>query len=116
MAENTVAENNMDKNSMDKGSMRHLKQTKETYQPFVFYTDLNISEHSKVILLKCVVLVSSALFIAVTFLYERHHTRLVRYYRGMVITMPLFGTLMLALVLANASIPLSCNFVGKDCC
>ena len=40
-------------------------------------------------------LVSSALFIAVPFLYERHHTRLVRYYRGMVITMPLFGTLML---------------------
>ena len=58
-------------------------------------------------------LVSSALFIAVTFLYERHHTRLVRYYRGMVITMPLFGTLMLTLVLANASIPLSCNFVGE---
>ena len=40
-------------------------------------------------------LVSSALFIAVTFLYERHHTRLVRYYRGLVVTMPLFGTLML---------------------
>ncbi len=58
-------------------------------------------------------LVSSALFIAVTFLYERHQTRLVRYYRGMVITMPLFGTLMLTLVLANASIPLSCNFVGE---
>ena len=58
-------------------------------------------------------LVSSALFIGVTFLYERHHTRLVRYYRGMVITMPLFGTLMLVLVLANASIPLSCNFVGE---
>ena len=58
-------------------------------------------------------LVSSALFIAVTFLYERHHTRLVRYYRGMVITMPLFGTLMLTLVLANASIPLSCNFIGE---
>jgi len=58
-------------------------------------------------------LVSSALFIAVTFLYERHHTRLVRYYRGMVVTMPLFGTLMLTLVLANASIPLSCNFVGE---
>ena len=58
-------------------------------------------------------LVSSALFIAVTLLYERHHTRLVRYYRGMVITMPLFGALMLTLVLANASIPLSCNFVGE---
>ncbi len=58
-------------------------------------------------------LVSSALFIAVTYLYERHHTRLVRYYRGMIITMPLFGTLMLTLVLANASIPLSCSFVGE---
>ena len=58
-------------------------------------------------------LVSSALFIAVTLLYERHHTRLVKYYRGVVVTMPLFGTLMLTLVLANASIPLSCNFVGE---
>ena len=58
-------------------------------------------------------LVSSALFIAVTLLYERHHTRLVKYYRGMVITMPLFGALMLSLVLANASIPLSCNFIGE---
>lgn len=58
-------------------------------------------------------LVSSALFIAVTFLYERHHTRLVKYYRGMVVTMPLFGVLMMALILANASIPLSCNFIGE---
>lgn len=58
-------------------------------------------------------LVSSALFIAVTLLYERHQTRLVKYYRGVAITMPLFGALMLALVLANASIPLSCNFMGE---
>lgn len=58
-------------------------------------------------------LVSSALFIAVTLLYERHHTRLVKYYRGVVISMPLFGTLLLLLILANASIPLSCNFVGE---
>ena len=58
-------------------------------------------------------LVSSALFIAVTLLYERFHTRLVKYYRGVAITMPLFGMLMLILVLANASIPLSCNFIGE---
>nr|YP_001633639.1 NADH dehydrogenase subunit 4 [Negombata magnifica]CAM06604.1 NADH dehydrogenase subunit 4 [Negombata magnifica] len=58
-------------------------------------------------------LVSSALFIAVTFLYDRYHTRLIKYYRGMVITMPLFGMLLLILVLANASIPLSCNFIGE---
>lgn len=58
-------------------------------------------------------LVSSALFIAVTYLYDRHHTRLVKYYRGAAVTMPLYGTLLLVLVLANASIPLSCNFVGE---
>nr|CAD1874631.1 nad4 [Tethya wilhelma] len=58
-------------------------------------------------------LVSSALFIIVTLLYDRFHTRLVKYYRGMAITMPLFGVLMLVLVLANASIPLSCNFIGE---
>ena len=58
-------------------------------------------------------LVSSALFIAVTYLYDRHHTRLVKYYRGAVVIMPLYGILLLALVLANASIPLSCNFVGE---
>ena len=58
-------------------------------------------------------LVSSALFITVTCLYDRHHTRLVKYYRGMTGAMPLFSALMLALVLANASVPLSCNFVGE---
>ena len=31
----------------------------------------------------------------------------------MAITMPLYGILMLTLVLANASIPLSCNFIGE---
>lgn len=58
-------------------------------------------------------LVSSALFIGVTCLYDRHQTRLVKYYRGMMGAMPLFSALMLVLVLANASVPLSCNFVGE---
>lgn len=58
-------------------------------------------------------LVSSALFIAVTFLYDRYHTRLIKYYRGMCVTMPLFGLLLFVLVLANASLPLSCNFIGE---
>lgn len=58
-------------------------------------------------------LVSSALFIAVTFIYDRYRTRLIKYYRGMAVTMPLFSMLLLILVLANASIPLSCNFIGE---
>ena len=58
-------------------------------------------------------LVSSGLFIAVTNLYDRHQTRLVKYYRGMAGAMPVFSALVLALVLANASVPLSSNFVGE---
>lgn len=58
-------------------------------------------------------LVSSALFIVVTYLYERHHTRLIKYYRGITITMPLFVSIFLILTLANMGIPLSCNFVAE---
>ena len=47
--------------------------------------------------------VSSALFIIVTLLYERHHTRLVKYYRGwgvgVTITMPIFSIIMLLMIL-----------------
>ncbi len=58
-------------------------------------------------------LVSSALFIVVTILYDRHHTRLVKYYRGVAITMPLFATIFLIFTLANIAVPLSCNFIGE---
>lgn len=58
-------------------------------------------------------LVSSALFIIITFLYDRFHTRLIKYYRGLTVTMPLYSLSMLVLILANCSIPLSCNFVGE---
>jgi proton-translocating NADH-quinone oxidoreductase chain M len=58
-------------------------------------------------------LVSSALFICVTILYDRFHTRLVKYYRGMTITMPLFSFLFLFFTLANIGTPLTCNFVGE---
>nr|YP_009679837.1 NADH dehydrogenase subunit 4 [Virgularia mirabilis]QDP70817.1 NADH dehydrogenase subunit 4 [Virgularia mirabilis] len=57
--------------------------------------------------------VSPALFIAVTLLYERHHTRLIRYYRGVVMTMPLFSIVFMVFTLANIAVPLSCNFVGE---
>jgi NADH-ubiquinone oxidoreductase chain 4 len=58
-------------------------------------------------------LVSSALFIVVTVLYDRHHTRIVKYYRGVVVNMPLFASIFLAFTLANIAVPLSCNFIGE---
>ena len=57
--------------------------------------------------------VSSALFIIVTALYDRHHTRIVKYYRGMAVTMPLFAIMFLVFTLANIAVPLSCNFIGE---
>jgi len=60
--------------------------------------------------------VSSALFIIVTVLYDRHHTRLVKYYRGIAISMPLFSFFFLFFTFANIAVPLSCNFVGEYLC
>lgn len=57
--------------------------------------------------------VSSALFIVVTLLYERHHTRIIKYYRGVTVTMPLYSMIFLFFTLANIAVPLSCNFVGE---
>jgi NADH-ubiquinone oxidoreductase chain 4 len=58
-------------------------------------------------------IVSSALFIVVTILYDRHHTRVVKYYRGMTITMPIFSSIFFFFTLANIAVPLSCNFIGE---
>jgi len=57
--------------------------------------------------------VSSGLFIIVTLLYERHHSRIVKYYRGLAITMPIFAILFTILTLGNIGMPLTCNFIGE---
>jgi len=58
-------------------------------------------------------LVSSGLFIVVTLLYERHHTRIVKYYRGIATTMPLLAIIFVILTLANIGVPLTSNFIGE---
>jgi NADH-ubiquinone oxidoreductase chain 4 len=58
--------------------------------------------------------VSSGLFICVGgVLYDRTHTRLITYYRGLAQIMPLFSLLFFILCLANAGTPLTLNFVGE---
>jgi NADH-ubiquinone oxidoreductase chain 4 len=58
--------------------------------------------------------VSPALFICVGgVLYSRYHTRIIKYYRGMVLTMPVFTILFLLFSLFNAAAPLSANFIGE---
>lgn len=58
-------------------------------------------------------IVSSALFLCIGILYERHHTRIVRYYSGLVNTMPLFTSCFIIFTLANIGLPGTSSFVGE---
>lgn len=58
-------------------------------------------------------LVSSGLFMASAVLYVRHHSRAIRYFKGVVITMPIFSIITLILVLANIGFPLTLNFIAE---
>lgn len=58
-------------------------------------------------------LVPSALFLCVGVLYDRHKTRLVRYYGGSVSTMPNLSTISFSSTLANMSSPGTSSFIGE---
>jgi NADH:ubiquinone oxidoreductase subunit 4 (subunit M) len=55
--------------------------------------------------------VSSALFLMIGALYERHHTRIIRYFSGLLVTMPLFASLFCLFTFANIGLPGTSSFV-----
>jgi proton-translocating NADH-quinone oxidoreductase chain M len=57
--------------------------------------------------------VSSALFFCVGVLYDRYHTRLLRYFGGVVQVMPLFSIVFFLFTMANMSFPGTSNFIGE---
>jgi proton-translocating NADH-quinone oxidoreductase chain M len=57
--------------------------------------------------------VSSALFLIIGVVYDRHHTRMVKYYGGLVHTMPLFTAIFLVFTMANIGLPGTSSFVGE---
>jgi len=57
--------------------------------------------------------VSSGLFMTTSVLYIRHHSRIIKYYRGLVTVMPIFSSLSLILILGNISFPLTFNFIAE---
>lgn len=58
-------------------------------------------------------LISAGLFIAAGVLYERYKTRLMRYYRGHWVTMPVYSVCLLLLIMGNAGMPVSSGYIGE---
>ena len=58
-------------------------------------------------------LVSSGLFISSVMLYDRFHTRSMKYYKGLTITMPLLSVITFILVLSSIAFPVTLNFIGE---
>jgi proton-translocating NADH-quinone oxidoreductase chain M len=57
--------------------------------------------------------VASSLFIVIGVVYERYKTRLVKYYGGLVHTMPLYVSLFLLFTMANIGFPGTSGFMGE---
>jgi proton-translocating NADH-quinone oxidoreductase chain M len=57
--------------------------------------------------------VSGALFLCIGCLYDRYHTRILKYYGGLVVTMPIFALFFLIFTLANIAFPGTSSFVGE---
>lgn len=58
-------------------------------------------------------IVSSALFFLVGILYDRYHSRLLRYYSGLITVMPVCGIYFLIFLLGNIGFPGTSNFIGE---
>ena len=58
-------------------------------------------------------IVSGSLFGMVGMVYERYHTRVLKYYRGLTIMMPIMGTIFMMLTLANIAVPGTSSYVGE---
>jgi len=57
--------------------------------------------------------VSSALFMCVGVLYDRYHTRILKYYSGLAQHMPIYALLFVFFSLANLGLPGTSSFVGE---
>jgi NADH-quinone oxidoreductase subunit M len=57
--------------------------------------------------------VASALFIVIGVVYERYRTRLVKYYGGLVHTMPLYVSIFMFFTMANIGFPGTSGFIGE---
>lgn len=57
--------------------------------------------------------VSSSLFLLIGILYKRYHTRILFYFKGLVLTMPIFSFFFFFFSLANISLPFTSSFIAE---
>jgi len=57
--------------------------------------------------------VAGGMFLLVGILYNRHHSRFLFYYGGLVHLMPIYSTIFLLFTLANIALPGTSSFVGE---
>ena len=60
--------------------------------------------------------VASGLFIIANVLYSRYHTRILRFYRGLLVVYPFICIYFFLLSLSNIGLPLTLNFLGEFYC
>nr|UAT97093.1 NADH dehydrogenase subunit 4 [Naegleria fowleri] len=58
-------------------------------------------------------IVSGGLFFLIGMLYSRTHTKLIKYYSGLIYTMPIFSFFLFIFTISNISFPLTSNFIGE---
>jgi NADH-quinone oxidoreductase subunit M len=58
-------------------------------------------------------IVSGALFLCIGILYERYHTRIIKYYAGLSTTMPIFASFFTVFTLSNIGLPGTASFIGE---
>lgn len=59
-------------------------------------------------------IVSSALFLCIGSLYDRYHTRVIKYYNGLVKVMPIFILFFIFFSFANLGFPGTSSFIGES--
>jgi NADH-quinone oxidoreductase subunit M len=77
------------------------------------FSSISTSILGSVLLMVSHGIVSGALFLCIGILYERHHTRIIKYFAGLLTTTPLFSSFFTLFTMANIGLPGTSSFIGK---
>jgi len=58
-------------------------------------------------------IISTGMFFLIGVVYNRHDTRILKYFRGLALTMPIFTVTFFIFIIANSAVPLTCGFIGE---